>query len=97
MRINKMDISIYRLKYNVSNYINLKYDSITIPLLTREEFNIQYEYMGTFNIHFNVRSCIDTLNQLKEKYNIFLNIGDIIKYDNETYYFDINIVKFNLF
>ena len=91
----KMSVSIYRLNLTTLNLINLQYDSNTIPLLTKENFESQYKLLGNFDIDL-ICDSIELYNKLK-KYNIFLKIGDIISYISDTYYYDHPLVKFDIF
>ena len=93
-----MNISVYRVKYSINSHTYFKYDnSNLLPLLTKDDFIDNYNNLCK-NIYIeNYTIDADKIYNILQSYGIYLNFGDIIMINNETYYYSNSLVKFDIF
>jgi hypothetical protein len=97
-----MNISVYRINYSNEAYTYFKYDNSNIlPLLTKNDFTNNYTNICK-NICINNSEVDDLQDSIKfcnlmKEYGIYLKIGDIVFQNNQSYYYDNPLVKFDIF
>lgn len=94
-----MYTSIYRLEYNMKNYINLHYDGGDIkPFITKEDFKSEYKSLCIVDIPFEINTdCSTKLYSYFLNIGVMLKIGDIIEYNKQYYYYSNPLTECDIF